>query len=214
MPGLQEAPAGWSPLVIFEAPDQPGVQGYHDVDEQGRPYGRVFRSCIPGGAVLCDPTGKGAAIAPVAAHEVAEMRLDELANSWFDGPLRDPYTGHDYSQVAGEIGDPVQELTYPISVDGQLVDASNFVYPAYFNRRAATGERFDHLRALTAPLTLAPGGYVIVRDAKAERQVFARLFGRARHAKPTKITSPTPPAEWREEMKKLRGGRTKRRLAG
>lgn len=211
-PGVQEAPDGWTPLVIFEQPDQPGCEGYHDVDAQGRPYGRAFRACVPGGVVLHDPSGKGASLAALCSHEAEEMAIDLEANGWFDGPFVDHYSGHSYAQVAGELADPVQELAYRIDIDGQLVDASDFIFPAWFNPRA-TGVQFDKCRALTAPLTLAPGGYAIVRDAKNEGQVFARLFGRRRRAV-EKVMHPEPPAAWREQTKHLHGGRTKRRLTG
>lgn len=210
-PGVQEAPDGWTPLVVFEQPDQPGVEGYHDVDDKGRPYGRAFRACVPGGAVLHDPSGKGASVSALCSHEAEEMALDLLANSWFNGPLIDASTGRSYPLVAGELADPVQELAYRVEVDGQPIDLSDFIYPAWFNPHAA-GAQYDKCRALTAPLSLAPGGYAIVREAKAERQVFARLLGRKRKPGVKKIMHDTPPAEWRERMKAMRGGRTRRRL--
>lgn len=211
-PGVQAAPDGWTPLVAFEQPDQPGCEGYHDVDDKGRPYGRAFRACVPGGTVLHDPSGKGASLAGVLSHEAEEMVGDLRADAWFDGPFVDHYSGHSYAQVAAELADPVQELAYRIDVDGQPVDASDFIFPDWFNPRAK-GVQFDKCRALTAPLTLAPGGYAIVRDAKAEGQVFARLLGRRVRAI-KKVLHPEPPAIWREEMKAFHGGRTKRRLAG
>jgi hypothetical protein len=213
MPATKVAPLGWAPLVAFEASDQPDAayEGYHDLDEQGRPFGRAFRACIPGGAVLHDATGGGASLAAVLAHEAAEMVGDLQANAWFDAPFTDPTTFHAYSQVACELADPVQESTYQINVDGAIVDFSNFIYPAWFDRRAA-GVQFDQMGVLKTPLTLAPGGYAIVRDVKPERQVFARLLGRARAPGVHKVVAPLPPMAWRESMKKLQGGRTRRRL--
>jgi hypothetical protein len=213
-PGQQEAPVGWVPLVAFEQADQPGCEGYHDVDEQGRPYGRAFLSCVPNRTVLHDPAGKGASLSAVLAHELAEMMLDLKANQWFDGPFFDHATGHSYTQVAAELADPVQELSYRIDIEGQPIDVSDFIYPAWFDRRSI-GEQYDRCRALTAPLTLAPGGYAIVRDAKAERQVFARLMGRITRRAPgiKKVFHGTPSAAWREQMKAMRGSRTSRRLA-
>ena len=212
MPGTKTAPIGWAPLVAFEQAEQPDAayEGYHDLDEQGRPYGRAFRNMIPGGAILHDPAGAGASLAAVLAHEAAEMALDLMANAWIDAPFSDPRTFHGYGQVALELADPVQELTYQIDVDGIPVDFSDFIYPAWFDRRAA-GVKFDHMGALKTPLTLAPGGYVIVRDNKADRQVFARLLGR-RVPGVRKVPAIQPQAAWRETMKKLPGGRTRRRM--
>lgn len=213
MPTAKIAPQGWAPLVAFEQADQADAayEGYHDLDEQGRPYGRAFLSAIPGGAILHDPSGAGASLAAVLAHEAAEMALDLMANAWIDAPFTDPATMHAYSQIALELADPVQELTYQISVEGVPVDFSNFIYPAWFDRRAAAVP-FDHMGALKTPLTLAPGGYAIVRETKPDRQVFARLLGR-RVAGVRKVSAVRPPAAWRETMKKHAGGRTRRRLA-
>lgn len=209
-PGQQIAPIGWTPLIAFEQPDQPGCEGYHDIDELDRPYGRAFRAMVPGGEVLHDKTGTGASLAGVLSHEAAEMALDVLANAYQDGPFVDPYTRRSYAQVAVELADPVQELAYQVTVDGSPVDVSNFVFPAWFDRRARS-VKFDQMGALTAPLTLAPGGYVIVRDAATERQVLARLIGRGSPAR--KVYDETsPPSAWRDRMKLHHGGRTRRRL--
>jgi hypothetical protein len=209
MPGVGVAPDGWNPLVVFDKPDQPGLEGYHDVDGTGRPYGRAFLNTVPDRVVLRDTGGKGASLAGVLSHEAAEMALDVLANAWQDGPFVDPLSQRSYQQVATELCDPVQEQSYAIGD----VDVSNFVYPAWFNRRAAVGQRVDHLGKLAMSLTLAPGGYAIVRGSVADEQVFARLFRRGAR-KPTRIDHATPQATWRERMKTLRGGRTVRRLTG
>lgn len=208
--GSELAPVGWAPLVAFEQPDQPGCEGYHDVDELDRPYGRAFRAVIPGGASLHDPSGAGASMAGVLSHEAAEMTMDILANAYQDGPFIDPADGHSYAQVAVELADPVQELSYQIQVDGKSVDVSNFIYPAWFDRRCKLGQ-FDHMQRLTAPLTLAPGGYVIVRDHAADGQVFARLLRRG-PMKARKVYHERAPAPWRDKMRMLHGGRGRRRL--
>lgn len=212
-PGLQVAPVGWEPLAIFEQPDQPGCEGYHDVDENGRPYGRVFVSCLPQRIIHHDPNGRGASLAGLASHEADEMVGDLLANAWIDGPLVDPSTHHSYDQTAEELADAVQESAYQVTVNGQQVDASNFLYPAWFNPRAKQGP-YDHMGVLKAPLTLAPGGYAIVRDSQAEHQVFSQLSRLLGRRKPIvkKIFHEQVPAAWREEAKRHHGGRTKRRL--
>lgn len=215
MQGKQVAPDGWTPLVAFDDPDSPGVQGYHDVDEKGRAYGRAFLNMVPGKRVLRDPDGGGASLAGVLSHEAAEMALDILANAYQDGPFVDPVSGKRYTQVAVELCDPVQEQAYAVQVGDMMVDASNFIFPAWFNRRAGTGEQLDKMGNLVLPLTLAPGGYVIVRDTGTDAQVFARLFGRARKqtVRLDKVYHHRPPALWREKMKLAHGGRTSRRLA-
>lgn len=216
--GFTQAPDGWMPLVIVDQPDVLGCSGYHDVDPEGRAYGRAFLSMIPNRVILHDPAGKGASLAGLLAHEAAEMALDILANAYQDGPFIDPKTNRSYAQVAVELCDPVQESAYPIIINAQTVDASNFVYPSWFNRRIAIG-KVDYMGVLQAPLTLAPGGYAIVRDTSKDRQVFANLFKGKAEKRPArikvkikKIEADEPAAEWREAMKALPGSRTQRRM--
>ncbi len=214
MKGLAKAPDGWTPLIAFDRPDQIDVEGYHDVDEFGRAYGRAFLSMIPGGEILHDKAGEGASLLGCLTHEAGEMALDVLANAYQDGPLIDLSSGHSYAQAAVEIADPTQALAYSISVNGETVDASDFVFPAWFNRRAV-GQPVDKMGALKVPLSLAPGGYAIVRDTSTDAQVFARLLGRTLRASPQPLKvyhHTTPPTFWREAMKAAPGGRTAKRL--
>lgn len=207
------APEGWRPLVMMNDGDTPGAIGYHDLDPHGRAYGRGFLNMIPGRVVLRDPSGAGASFAGVLSHEAAEMLGDENVNLYSDGPLFDPHTRKPHSLVAVELGDPVQAQAFTISVGAVQVDASNFVLPAWFSARCQ-GEQVDYLRQVSMPLVIAPGGYAIVRDATADRQVFARLLGKARAPRPKRVDHPTvPPAAWRDAMKALPGGRTARRLS-
>jgi hypothetical protein len=206
------------PLVTVDQPDVLGCSGYHDVDEAGRAYGRAFLSMIPDRVILRDPTNKGASLAALLAHEAAEMALDILANAYQDGPFIDPKTNRSYAQVAVELCDPVQEAAYPILVNTHVVDGANFVLPAWFNRRLTTG-KVDYLGMLRGPLTLAPGGYAIVRDTAKDRQVFANLFKGKAEKQPArikvklqKVAAPEPAAEWREAIKALPGSRTQRRM--
>lgn len=210
--GLKVAPDGYIPLVVMDDADTPGCLGYHDADPKGRAYGRAFLHMIPNRTVLRDPSNGGESLAACLTHEFAEIFGDEYANLYADGPLYDPQTQRAHSMVAVELGDPVQAQAYPITVGTTEVDASNFVFPAWFSARCI-GRKVDYLSALSMPLAIAPGGYAIVRDAKADGEVFARFFGRKKTPTVTKIEhANVPPAAWRMRSKNAPGGRTKRRL--
>lgn len=202
MPGLAVAPDGFMALVAFDKPDEDGVEGYHATDPRGVPYGRAFLDMIPAKELLRDQHGRGASLAGVLMHESGELAMDMFAGFWSDGPVHDA-AGASFPQVALEIADPVQDSAYAITLpDGTLVDASNFVLPAYFNAEATAGP-FDQMQLLTRPLTIARGGYVIARQGGEESQLTAR-----------RIVHEEPPAAWRDSMKAGCHSRSFRRLNG
>ena len=95
------------------------------------------------------------------SHEALEMLANPTCGAVF------PYPGG--MSCAAEVGDPVESdrLAYPI----YGLKQSNFVTPAYFTGR---GTRYDFRRVLTAPLTLAPGGYISILENGTWRQEFAQ----------------------------------------
>jgi len=203
MPGVTAAPAGTIALIVFDHPDAAGALGYHAIDGQGRPYGRAFLDVVPDGELLFDKGGTGASLAGVLSHEAAETALDVFAGFWSDGPLVDRQTGQSHGEVALELCDPVQEQAFAVScADGTKVDGSNFVLPAWFSAAAPPGTAVDQMGVLGSPLSIAAGGYAIVRDAGADGQVEARK----------RVYHPVRPANWRESTKKHPAARTARRL--
>jgi len=206
--GMSVAPSGYDmSIYIFDRPEGAGYLGYHTKAD-----GRVFSSLIPGKVTLRDPNGKGASILAVLMHEYAEIRGDFLAGDWADGPFIDPNTRSQWDLVARELCDPVQESAFTITLPGgQQVDASNFILPSWFNCDARD-VKFDQMGVLRMPLTIAPGGYVIVRRIKNEGSIFGRVMGRAKKEPAVKkIYHEVCPEEWREQMKEY-GGRTAKRL--
>jgi len=74
----------------------------------------------------------------------------------------------------------------------QASSALLYIGDQWFDAKSK-GERYDWLGSLSAPLTLAPGGYAIVRNQPGtESQVFTRQM----------------PAAWRAEMKQHAAART------
>lgn len=147
-------PVGSYPLVLFDRPDVASALGYHDVDPQGQPYGKVFIQPIldAGGGIL---DGIGASVSATVSHEAIEMMGDAYANEWTDML--------DGREVARELCDPVEADSYilRLSISGLKAQVSSYVTPAWFSE-AGPGP-YDHLGHLTAPFTMSPGGYLIVR---------------------------------------------------
>lgn len=149
-------------VVILDDPDAADALGYHD-EEGDRPYGKVFAAPVldGGGTVL----GSADSVSGVLSHEVLELAGDPVVNRWAD-------TRKAGEQTAEELCDAVQDGGYPIPVGGKDVFVSNFLLPAWFDREAPDGTRVDFLGTLKAPFTRTAGGYMIVRTAGGERQVF------------------------------------------
>jgi hypothetical protein len=98
----------------------------------------------------------------VISHEVLEILGDPYITWWADG--------NDGRQYALEVCDPVEGDAYVI--DG--VSVSNFVGPRYFS--AGPGP-YDWMRKLSAPFSMSPGGYLIVRSPGGEpSQIFGAEF--------------------------------------
>ena len=101
-----------------------------------------------------------------------------------------------------EVCDPVQANTYQIVAGGTRVAVSNFVLPAFFNPWAPPP--YDHLGILTAPFSIASGGYAIVEHATPTHERDARGLA--------VMFDPGVP-QWRRTQKLEGWGRTYWRLA-
>ena len=135
-------PAGaYGVAIVNTIQDQPqGMLGYHAEN-----WGVVATQpeFANGAQVL---TGDWS-VSSTLSHEVLEMFIDPACNLWAvngQGPA--------YSL---EVCDPVEAPTYTVSG----VSVSNFVTPSWFDPLAPTTAQFDKLSQVTAPFTIAAGGY-------------------------------------------------------
>jgi hypothetical protein len=210
-PGAAAAPdASYTPITLLAdlPPDVTGVDAFHDVDPVGAPFAVAALNLVPLKRVLHDPSGRGESAAAWLGHELLEALADPDANRERDVSFTDPATGAVYSQVAEEVCDPVQELASTIVLsDGTLVDFPAYVKPSWFQKRARTTS-FDSMGVLHAPLTVAPGGYVIARPAGPSVDV--DVMGRRRLVK---VHHPVRQARWREYYKARGRSRGRRRGA-
>lgn len=147
--GKNAAPVGSWPIVALPKPDVQGALGYHDVDPNGLPYGRIFPSVCAQAHVTVES---------VFSHEVIEADVDPFANDWSDMGT---------SCVAHEASDPVQNSSYEING----IEVSNFVTRLWFDSQAKSGT-FDYLKHLTHPLQVETGGYLILMKDGAVSQKF------------------------------------------
>jgi hypothetical protein len=171
-------PHGAWPIYLLKNPDVAGALGYHDVDPNGNPYGRVFTSVSKQAKV---------SLSSVLSHEVVEAFVDPYANDWSDQGTR---------CIAHEACDPVQNSSYQING----VEVSNFVTRAWFDS-TSKGGRYDWLNHLTTPFQLERGGYLIVMaDGKVSQQMGESSEGEGSAAYRAAIAHAEQPSRstWRE----------------
>ena len=187
------APAGAVLAYFLYNSDVAGALGYHDVDPNGNPYIRVFVETIlsNNGTTL---TGS-LSVSVCAGHEADEEDVDPSCTSTATAANGDVW--------ALEVGDPVESSSYNITVaDGSVVAVSDFVYPSFFDPQGTAP--FDHTGVVTAPFTIAQGGYAIINN----QPVYGTQSGSGRTSNLTAAGYP----EWRWEMKRFPRSRTARRI--
>ncbi len=146
------------PIVIFDDADQAGVLGYHDVQPDGRPYGKVFAKTS---------SDFGGHWTTTLSHEAIEMFLDPDCTYWA--------LGTDGRLHAVEGCDACEADEYELVVGDASVFVSNFVLPSYFSTNPQRGAKFDFQGKLSAPSPAkTSGGYSIDADIGNEGQSFAR----------------------------------------
>jgi hypothetical protein len=148
----EEMIKGWWQIVIVDDPDQAGALGYHELSSVGTPLGKVFAKL---------DLSIGASWTVTLSHELLEMLVDPWINYMAQGA--------DGKIYALEVADAVESdaLGYPI--DGVLV--SDFITPSWFEPTAA--DRYDFMRHVSSPFTLAPGGYISILSGSGWTQVNA-----------------------------------------
>src|SRR5258708_3507974 len=158
-------PVGAYRLWVLDDPDTSGALGYHDVDPDGQPYGRVF--CTPtlddGGTILSGPNS----ISCTISHEAGETALDPDVTAWSQLPNGD--------LEAFELCDRVEAISY----DHNGVALSDFLLPAAFRARD-TDTQFDYMVQLTNARDIAPDGYRIIMSGGNVSQDFGSERAKAK----------------------------------
>lgn len=162
---------------VFDAADQPGALGWHDVDPQGHAYAKVFWGPVQqaGGTLTGTSDNPSLCLSAVLSHEILEAILDPFVNAWHD--VDDGVT-----EDSQEACDRVENDAY--LMDGTSVYVSNFLSPLAF--RDGPGP-YDWMELCTAPFEIRPGGYAIRRTGGPSgtvNQVFGAEY-----------------ADWRKKMR-------------
>lgn len=137
-------------VTVMDNTDQAGALGYHDVGADGRAQGYVFAATD----LLYNEDPRG-----TMSHEVLELLADPLikniAVATFLGKM---------VFTLREVCDAVESDACSYKIDGQMV--SDFVYPAFFEtgKTHPEGTKFDHTGSIVAPMMIAPGGYMMIKD--------------------------------------------------
>ena len=138
-----------TPCYILKDSDQADALGYHDTDDKGRPFARVFAGVILGNGGNWYDDGNSVSVC--ISHEVLETVGDPYANWWAD-------SRHGF-QRAIELCDFVESQWY--SSGGIAV--SNFMGPRYFS--LASEGPYDYMGNVKhLDGNPAPGDYEIRRS--------------------------------------------------
>lgn len=140
-----------------------GTLADHTATLAGSPRGYVY------------PDALKAANMPLSigiGHELLEMLVDPQVNR---ATLVQDASGK-RTLYSYECCDPVESGRY-LSPNGK-VWLTNFVFPAWFDIYA-TGVQFDQMKTVTAPFTLAPGGYVSTLDVATAGSPWTQTFADA-----------------------------------
>ena len=143
-------------LYLSEAADSGGIEGYHNANARGLPFGVVYVDL----AEQCDGTWT-----PTLSHEALELAVDPYVTLFAGGPHANRRGTRRTVYYWFEVCDPVQADLYEL--DG--VKLSNFVLPEYFDpsRKAVGPHDFLGRRSRArgrAPFGISPGGYVTFYD--------------------------------------------------
>jgi hypothetical protein len=149
---VKDVPAKTWQLGIFDNSDQAGALGYHDLTENGLPFGKAFAKT--------DLDYKSSWTVTVS-HELLEMLVDPDVNLTASAPLDRTLRFYAY-----EVCDACEADKFGYQIDGTLV--SDFVYPAWFEYfRKPKSTQFDYQKKITAPFQLLSGGYIGTLDLDA-----------------------------------------------
>jgi hypothetical protein len=165
----------WMIALIDNDTNVPGALGYHqEIADKITGYVLVQPILDNGGTIMkFEPTNPGQyTVSGTLSHEVLETILDRFGSTWCDDA--------NGTSWAFELADPCEQIGYGVTVDGQLIGVSDFVFPSFFNPMATLPQNapFNYLQTIKTPFTILPGGYAIQRTGGpgTETQVFGTII--------------------------------------
>jgi len=160
--GTVVPPNAWV-MQILDTSDQKGAAGYHSMSNAGQPSGSVFAKT---------DADHGLSWTVTLTHELVEMIGDPYAASTVFAQ-----TGATTGMLfASELCDAVEDDALGYLING--VRVTDFVLPAFFEAGRAPGRaKFDFCGHLTAPFSIAPGGYLSVFPVESGTKGWTQQFG-------------------------------------
>jgi len=133
-------------LAIMDSSDQAGALGYHETTDAGAPLGKVFAK---------DDLTYGSSVSVTISHELLEM----LGNPFINLTAFDVNAAQLTNIFMHEMCDPCEDDSLGYKING--IQVSDFLLPAWFDATPPAGTAyFSFNKKLTAPLSLATGGYM------------------------------------------------------
>jgi hypothetical protein len=146
---LAEKPnSAW--LITIQPTIDENLYGYHSVNAQGVPY-----------AVLRYQPNWTLTLSHETCETLVNPFTDRLMNGEFFNQLSDTDPTNDVQYLV-EVSDPSQGPNDGYEING--VKVSDFFLPAYYDLYKTPGKKYSFTGAITAPLSLAVGGYVSFKN--------------------------------------------------
>jgi hypothetical protein len=156
-------------IYIMDNTDVLGALEYHDKYNH-IPYGTVFVNTVltNGGVNFYSTNAVVPTVSQCFSHKIFEALVDPYSSIWWQSIDKS-------SLYAGQVCNPVQGSVVTVSVNNTKINYSDWVLPSWTNPLAKKGP-FNHLNTIKAPLTLAPGGYLIKMSAGSMSYVFGKTL--------------------------------------
>lgn len=158
-------PDGYWLLTFFDNADQANALGYHDIQANLLPLGKIFVAADIAAGVSPEST---------ASHEHLEMLGDSEIN--LNVETTNPQGGRRLVAYENSDAPESDQFGYDITVGQGLgavkVRVSDFCTKAWFSPQAPAGAKFDFMGHITSAFQLLPGGYANVDDGNGWTQIF------------------------------------------
>ena len=149
VPKGQPAPTDRWWLCVVDDVDAAGYLGRHDLTPAGLPMGKVFAKTV---------LQYGKQVSASISHEGIEMLVDPYLNQYYYAAAQ----GRLYSK---EVSDPLQANAWGYQINGCPL-LCDFVLPPFYAPAPTAGAKYSITGKITAPMTVAPGGYLPYYDLK------------------------------------------------
>lgn len=150
---LDNAPDGYSPIIIKTDIGVPGAMGIHDTKD-GVPFAMVtYHDDLP-------------TLSLNISHQLLQVLTDPQGNRFISAPSPNPADKGKPVAILVEIPDPCEAAEFAYKIDDLLV--SDFVIPEYYSAAENHKRRYSFSGAVTKPRAVLKGGYLSWRDAETE----------------------------------------------